>query len=236
MSVYRIFLAGASGAIGRRLIPLLLQAGHSVVGTTRTAAKAESLRTLGIEPAVVDVFDAAALMKAVRAARPEIVIHQLTDLPKDLNPNEMAEGRIRNARIRKEGTRNLVRAAAEAGARRLISQSIAWVYASGPEPHTESDLVSPEQAGVITLEDLTLSTPTLEGVVLRYGQLYGHGTHTTTPLGAITVHVDAAAYAALLAVDQGKPGIYNVADPNTYAATSKASTELGWNADFRIAD
>ena len=236
MSVYRIFLAGASGAIGRRLIPLLLQAGHSVVGTTRTAAKAESLRTLGVEPVVVDVFDAAALMKAVRAARPEIVIHQLTDLPKDLNPSEMAAGRIRNTRIRKEGTRNLVCAAVEAGARRLVSQSIAWVYAPGPEPHAESDLVSPEQEGIIALEDLTLSTPALEGVVLRYGQLYGTGTHTATPLGAITVHVDAAAYAALLALDRGKPGVYNVADPNTYATTGKAATVLGWNADFRIAD
>src|ERR1700722_18659147 len=111
MSAYRVFLAGASGAIGRRLIPLLLQAGHSVVGTTRTAARAEWLRAAGIEPAVVDVFDAAALMKAVRAARPEIVIHQLTDLPKNLNPSEMAAGRVRNARIRKEGTRNLVCAA-----------------------------------------------------------------------------------------------------------------------------
>lgn len=236
MSAHRIFLAGASGAIGRRLIPLLLQAGHSVVGTTRSAAKADLLRAAGIEPVVVDVFDAAALMKAVGAARPEIVIHQLTDLPKDLNPSEMAEGRVRNARIRKEGTRNLVCAAVEAGARRLVSQSIAWVYAPGPEPHTESDLVSPDQTGVIALEDLTLSTPALEGVVLRYGQLYGPGTHTPVPLGAIAVHVDAAAYAALLAIDHGRPGIYNVAQSNTYATTGKAATALGWNADFRIAD
>jgi nucleoside-diphosphate-sugar epimerase len=189
-----------------------------------------------VQPEVVDVFDAAALMKAVVAARPDIVIHQLTDLPKDLNPGEMAAGRIRNAHIRTEGTRNLVAAALEAGARRLVSQSIAWVYAAGTEPHAESDAVSPEQTGVIALEDFTLRSPPLEGIVLRYGQLYGPGTHTATPLGPVPVHVDAAAHAALLAIDHGAPGIYNVAQPNAYAMTTKASTELGWNADFRIAD
>lgn len=233
MSTYRICLAGASGAIGRRLTPLLLKAGHSVVGTTRTTAKAEALQAAGVEPVVVDVYDAAALMSAVRAARPEIVIHQLTDLPKDLNPSEMAEGRIRNARIRKEGTRNLVSAALQAGARRLISQSIAWIYAPGPEPHTESDPIT-DQSGAMALEELTLGSAALEGVVLRYGQLYGPGTHTATPLGAVPVHVDAAAYAALLAIDHGKPGIYNVAQPSSYATTAKACAELGWNADFRI--
>jgi len=234
MSAYRIFLAGAAGAIGRRLTPLLLQAGHSVVGTTRTAAKAQMLQALGVEPVVVDVFDAAALMQAVRAARPEIVIHQLTDLPKDLNPAEMPEGIIRNARIRKEGTRNLVAAALEAGARRLVSQSIAWVYTPGPEPHAESDPINPDQTGVIALEELTLNSPPLEGVVLRYGQLYGPGTHAAQGLGSMPVHVDAAAYAALLAIDHGKPGIYNVAQSNTHIMTDKVLAELGWNPEFRL--
>ena len=235
MSTYRIFLAGAAGAIGQRLTPLLLRAGHSVVGTTRTTAKAADLRARGVEPVVVDVYDAAALTKAVRTARPDIVIHQLTDLPKDLNPDAMVEGRVRNARIRQEGTRNLVSAALEAGARRLISQSIAWIYAPGPEPHAESDPIT-DQSGVMMLEELTLRSPPLEGLVLRHGQLYGPGTHTATPLGAIPVHVDAAAHAALLAIDHGKPGVYNVAQPNSYATTSKASTQLGWNADFRLTD
>ena len=108
---YRIFLAGASGAIGRRLTPLLHGAGHYVCGSTRSEANADALRALGADPVVVDVFDAPALSRAVASARPDVVIHQLTDLPKDLNPREMGAAIVRTARIRSEGTRNLVRAA-----------------------------------------------------------------------------------------------------------------------------
>jgi nucleoside-diphosphate-sugar epimerase len=88
----RIFLAGATGAIGKRLVPLLLEAGHSVMGTTRSATKGDALRAAGVEPVVVDVFDAPALSRAVSAARPDIVMHQLTDLPPGLDPSRMAEG------------------------------------------------------------------------------------------------------------------------------------------------
>src|SRR6476660_5329769 len=108
MMSYRIFVAGAAGAIGRRLTPLLLSAGHYVCGSTRSEAKAAALRSQGADPVVVDVFDAAALSRAVAAARPDVVIHQLTDLPKDLDPREMGAAIIRTARIRREGTRNLV--------------------------------------------------------------------------------------------------------------------------------
>jgi len=132
----RIFLAGATGAIGKRLAPLLVQAGHRVVSTTRSPGKAEELSGSGVEPVVVDVFDADALCRAVAAARPEIVIHQLTALPPRLDPALMDEALKANARIREEGTRNLVRAAQAAGSRRLIAQSIAWVYAPGPQPFT----------------------------------------------------------------------------------------------------
>src|SRR5439155_13518484 len=135
----RIFLAGATGAIGRRLVPLLLGAGHDVVGTTRSMSKADALRAAGVEPAVLDVFDAAGLARAVSAARPEIVVHQLTDLPPGLDPSRMAEGTLRNARMRREGTENLVAAALQAGVPRLVAQSIAWMYAPGREPHTEED-------------------------------------------------------------------------------------------------
>ena len=138
MMSYRIFLAGASGAIGSRLTPLLLSAGHYVCGSTRSKAKADALRSLGADPVVVDVFDATALSRAVASARPDVVIHQLTDLPKDLDPREMGAAIIRTARIRDEGTRNLVRAAIAAGARRLVAQSIAWAYAPGAEPHAET--------------------------------------------------------------------------------------------------
>ncbi len=237
---HRIFLAGASGAIGRRLIPLLRDAGHEVHGTTRSAEKTEALRRLGAEPVVLDVFDAAALTRAMAAARPDVVIHQLTDLPRNLEPALMADAIVRNARVRKEGTANLVRAAIAAGARRLVAQSIAWAYAPGPEPHAETDALDvaaqggrgTSVQGVIALEDLVLKSPPLEGVVLRYGQLYGPGTHADVPSNSAPVHVDAAAYAALLAIDRGS-GAYNIAQPNSHVATERARTELGWNAAFR---
>jgi uncharacterized protein YbjT (DUF2867 family) len=206
---YRIFLAGASGAIGRRLTPLLHSAGHYVCGSTRSKAKADALRSLGADPVVVDVFDATALSRAVASARPDVVIHQLTDLPKDLDPREMGAAIIRTARVRGEGTRNLVGAAIAAGARRLVAQSIAWAYAPGAEPHAETDPLDAGAAGddgvnvqgLIALEDLTLKSPPLEGVVLRYGQLYGPGTASDRPSNHAPIHVDAAAYAALLAID-----------------------------------
>src|ERR1051326_6509754 len=103
-----LFLAGASGVIGRHLIPLLLRDGWSITGTTRPPDKVKELEALGIEPAVVDVFDAAALSEAVLRARPTVVVHQLTDLPPALDPARMGEARARNARIREEGTGNLI--------------------------------------------------------------------------------------------------------------------------------
>lgn len=239
---YRIFLAGASGAIGRRLTPLLRDAGHRVYGTTRSEAKAGALRAEGVEPIVVDVLDASALDRSVASARPEVVIHQLTDLPKDLDPALMEEAIIRNARVRSEGTRNLVRAAIAAGARRLVAQSIAWVYAPGAEPHVETDPLDDAaegsrritMQGVIALENLVLKSPPLEGVVLRYGHLYGPGTHADRPSATMPVHVDAAAYAALLAIDHGDLGCYNIAQPNSQVSTEKARSLLGWTADFRL--
>jgi len=141
----RIFLAGASGAIGRRLTPLLLAAGHQVTGTTRSADKAAELKARGVEPLVVDVFDAAALRDAVASTRPDVVVHQLTDLPQVADPTLLRDALARNSRLRIEGTANLVAAARAAGARRLVAQSIAFAYADGPEPHAETDpLVSGE--------------------------------------------------------------------------------------------
>ena len=238
----RIFLAGAMGAVGARLTPLLVEAGHHVTGTTRSADKARALRDLGAEPVVVDVFDAAALAIAVAAAKPEIVIHQLTDLPARLDPAQMASALPRNARIRETGTRNLVEAALAAGARRLVAQSVAWMYAPGPTPHAESDPLDLKAEGaravtlrgVIALETCVLGSPPLAGVVLRYGQLYGPGTGSEGPRGSAPLHVDAAAYAALLALDRGEPGIYNIAEPNAEVLTQKAERELGWSAELRL--
>jgi nucleoside-diphosphate-sugar epimerase len=235
---HRIFLAGATGVIGRRLAAMLLEAGHAVTGTTRSSDKADALRAMGVEPVIVDVFDTEALARAVAAARPEIVIHQLTDLPRQLNPAKMEDAIRRNARLRTEGTRHLVDASVAAGVRRLIAQSIAWAYAPGPEPHAESDppdvgaqgLRAISVGGIVALERAVLDAP-LEGIVLRYGQLYGPGTGTDAPAGASPVHVDAAARAALLAIDHGARGIYNIAEPNTYVRTDKALAELGWPAE-----
>lgn len=240
---HRIFLAGASGAIGRRLVPQLVAAGHQVTATTRQAAKADDLRALGADPVVVDVFDANALRASVVAAKPAIVIHQLTDLPAGLDPSKMAEATVRNARIRDEGTHNLVAAAKAAGVKRLIAQSIAWAYAPGSEPHAETDPLDSgaeggravSVGGVIALEKHVLNASPITGIVLRYGHLYGPGTGAEVAAEP-AVHVDAAAYAALLAVERGAQGAFNVAEPNGHITTDKAVGELGWRAGFRLSE
>jgi nucleoside-diphosphate-sugar epimerase len=236
----RVFVAGVTGVIGVRLTPLLLAAGHAVTGTTRSAEKAAELKTIGIEPVVVDVFDAATLRDAVVEARPDVVIHQLTDLPDVIDPAQMADVLARNSRLRVEGTANLVAAAHAAGAGRLIAQSIAFAYADGPEPHTESDpLVSPDGPGAITargvraLEEAVLNAPGIDGIVLRYGRLYGPGTWNT-PNARAPLHVDAAAHAALLAINHGRSGVYNIAEDDGAVSIDKARKELNFDPGFRL--
>ena len=240
----KILLAGAAGAIGKRLVPLLIEAGHDVFGTTRSAEKAEGLREAGVTPLVIDVFDAAALKKALTAIRPETVIHQLTDLPPGTDPARMAQAVVANARLRREGTRNLVDAAIASGAKRLIAQSIAWAYAPGSPPHGEDDPLDLAAAepritsvrGVEALEEAVLTAP-LAGIVLRYGQLYGPGTgqNTPKPEASAPLHVDAAASAALLSVRFGKPGIYNIAEAGGLVRIDKAQRDLGFDPAFRLA-
>lgn len=215
----RIFLAGASGAIGRRLAPLLVANGWRVFGSTRSESKGPQLRELGVEPVVVDVFRAAELSQLMVDIRPEIVIHQLTDLPYALEATLMTAALVRNARLRHEGTRNLVAAAVQSGAKRLIAQSISFIYADGPTPHHETDALLPVThplygetvQGVLSLERQVLEAP-LDGIVLRYGLIYGPGTGFAAPIAPGSVHVDAAAKAAELAVTRGQPGIYNVTE------------------------
>jgi nucleoside-diphosphate-sugar epimerase len=241
--VVRVFLAGASGAIGRRLTPLLLADGHTVTGTTRSAAKADELESQGVASVVLDVFDAEAVREAVAEARPEIVIHQLTDLPQVLDPAEMAASRERNTRLRIEVTANLVAATLAAGARRLIAQSIAFAYADGPEPHTETDpLASPNgddpsaitAKGVRALEDAVLGASGIDGIVLRYGRLYGPGTWYAAATGKGPLQVDAAAQAARLAITWGAPGVYNIAEDDGALVIEKARRELGFDPGFRL--
>jgi nucleoside-diphosphate-sugar epimerase len=239
----RVFVAGAAGVIGVPLMPLLKEAGHDVTGTTRSAAKAAALQAAGVTPVIVDVFDAKALHDAMVAARPQVVMHQLTDLPDVIDPAQMVKVLVANSRLRIEGTANLIAAARAAGANRLIVQSIAFAYAPGPEPHAETDpIASPDgdtpgaisARGVRALEQATLNAPGIDGIVLRYGRLYGPGTWNT-PDARGPLHVDAAAQAALLAVDRGLPGIYNIAEDDGAVTIDKARKELGFDPAFRRA-
>jgi nucleoside-diphosphate-sugar epimerase len=239
----RIFLAGATGAIGRRLTPLLLAASHDVIGTTRSADKARELEARGVEPAIVDAFDRGALMEATVRARPDIVIHQLTDLPQVFDPARRTEILTRNARLRAECTANLMAAAHASGCRRVIAQSLAFVYGAGPEPHLETDALASAEGegrdainarGVRALEEAVLNAPGIEGVVLRYGLLYGPGTWFTGPTGPVPLHVDAAARAAFLALSRGSQGIYNIAEDNGAVSIEKARKWLGFDPAFRL--
>jgi nucleoside-diphosphate-sugar epimerase len=233
-------VAGASGAVGRRLTPLLRQRGYEVTGTTRSAAKAAELERAGVNALVLDVFDERAVTGAIAAARPAVVIHQLTDLSGGFGPEHLLETLSRNARIRTEGTRNLVLAAGSVGVRRMIAQSIVWMYAPGPVPHREDDPLDVAAQGtrainvrgVVALERAVLEASPLEGVVLRYGWLYGPGANDK-PAGRPGLHVDAAANAAVLAIEQGTPGAYNIAEPGPLVSIDKAERELGWDPGFR---
>jgi len=237
----RVFLAGAAGAIGRRLVPLLLRAGHEVTGTTRSAATASELARAGVVPAVLDVFDARAVTAAVSAAKPAVVIHQLTDLPRQFDEARIAASYPKNARIRIEGTRNLIAAAQAAAAGRFIVQSIAFAYAAGREPHPETDpfnLADPVRAvtvkGAADMEHQVLSASGLDAIVLRYGLLYGPGTWREASSGPKpALHVDAAAHAALLAITRGAAGVYNIADDDGAVSIAKARAELGLDPRFR---
>ena len=227
--------------IGRRLVPLLVAAGHHVIGTTRSPAKAAAIAAQGAAPVLVDVFDAVALLHVVQAAKPQLVMHQLTDLPSAPGTPDYEAGLERNARLRIDGTRNLVAAAKAAGVTRLIAQSIAFVYAPGDGLRVESDPLDLGATGarkrtvdgVVALEEATLEMP--EGIVLRYGLLYGPGTwFEREKRGAPSLHVDAAAHAALLALTEAKHGIYNVAEDDGAVSSEKAKRDFGFAAAFRI--
>jgi nucleoside-diphosphate-sugar epimerase len=234
----KVFVAGASGAIGRPTVRELVQAGHEVTGMTRREGRAEGIREGGAEPVVCDVFDAERLTQAVGAAGPEVVVHLLTALPPRFRPR--SDYLAATNRVRREGTRNLVAAARVAGARRIVAEGVALFY------RPEGDLVKEEEApwtdpgpgrfgraieALADLERQVLGAEGIEGVVLRLGWLYGPGTYygrggsqaedtlkrRAPVVGAGTgvysfIHVDDAAAAVLAAVERGAPGAYNVVD------------------------
>jgi len=229
----RIFVAGGAGAIGRHLVPMLVEAGHHVVGTTRSAERAGWLHDVGATPAIVDVFEPEALRDAVVLARPEVVMHQLTDLAAGFAPDDLA----RTAKLRTVGTRHLVDATIASGGRRIIGQSGAWHYADGPLPYNEDHpLRTPSQGdadvplrGFIELERLVTQTDGLEVVVLRYGFFYGpHTSWVRETAPAPPVSVIAAARATVLAVDRATPGTYNIVDDDPIVSNQRAKDLLGW--------
>jgi nucleoside-diphosphate-sugar epimerase len=237
----RIFVAGATGALGRRLVPLLIQDGHRVTGMTRTAGKAAGLRAAGAEAVVADALDRDAVLAAVVAARPEVVVHELTALAQMTDFRRLDEGFALTNRLRTEGTDHLLAAARAAGTRRFVAQSFAgWPFARvGGPVKTEDDPLDPDPPAELRrtldairhLESAVLAAEGIEGVVLRYGGFYGPGTSAGEggyllddlrrrrfPLvGAGTgvwsfVHIDDAATATVAAVERGAPGIYQIVD------------------------
>ena len=173
----RIFLAGASGVLGQRLIPRLVQAGHVVGGLTRSPSKTELLSRLGAEPILCDVFDREALIKVVRDFKPDVMLNELTDLPDDAG--QVGEFEALNARIRTEGNQNLIEAARQSGSPKILAQSLAWQL--------------PDGLGARAVAELERSVLAESGVVLRYGQFYGPGTYHEQPPKEPRVHVDRAA-------------------------------------------
>jgi len=243
----RVFVAGATGAIGRPLLPRLLAAGHEVTAMTRSAEKAHALRRDGVDAVIADAFDADGVRAAVVAARPEVVVNQLTDLPAAIDPRKYEQAMVGTSRLREEATPILARAAQAAGARRLVSQSVSFLLRPDGARVVDEDAPvwdppPPSATGALrstmALEHTTLEAEGLEGLVLRYGFFYGPGT-TYAPDGHSSgeiarrrfpivgtgtgltsfVHVDDAADATVLALDRGRPRtILNVTDDLPVAA------------------
>lgn len=235
----RVLVAGATGAIGGPLVRLLAQRGHEVLGTTRSEARAGALRALGAQPVICDALDADSVRQAVLAHGPEAIINELTALSAPLNPRRYAQWLEATNRLRIEATDNLAAAAAAAGTRRLISQSVAFAYRwDGEGLRSEEDPLLDQDMGfgaaiaaIRALERCTLQTLGLEGQVLRYGYLYGPGTGYAPGgdvaklvrgrrypiVGAGTgcfsfIHVDDAATATVAALEQPALGTFNIVD------------------------
>jgi len=197
MPAVRIFLAGATGVIGSRMLPLLLDDGHEVAAMTRSEEKSGLLRDAGAEPVVCDVFDADRLRAAVTGFAPEAVIHQLTDLPDDVE--QIPELADRNIRMRREGTQNLVAAATAAGARTFLVQSVAWEL--------------PGEAAAAA-QDNERAVLDIGGIVLRYGQFYGPGTYWETEVPPPPkIQIDEAARRTVAALEAEPGAILEIVDP-----------------------
>ncbi len=244
----RIFVAGATGALSRRLVPTLVSAGHEVIGTTRSADKAATLAENGAEPVVLDALDRDAVVNAVTKAKPDVVVHELSDLARLGNPRKFAEDFAQTNRLRTRGLDYLLAAARAADAHQFVAQSYAgWPNErTGGRVKTEDDPLDPNPPAparetldaIRYLESVVTQASDLEGIVLRYGTFYGPGTGLAEggtmlemvrkrrfPLvGGGTgvssfVHIDDAASATLAAIERAKPGIYNIVDDEPAAVS-----------------
>ena len=191
-----MFLAGGSGVIGIRIIPLLVSAGHEVAAMTRSPDKAKPLQALGAKPVICNVYDANALVEEVRGFGAQAVMHQLTDLPDDAS--RIPEFGPANSRIRREGTRNLIAAAQATGATRFLAQSLAWSIAGD---------------GGAAVDDLERAVLAIDGVVLRYGQFYGPGTYfEDSKPPPPRVQIDEAAQRTAVALLDGSAGVVMITE------------------------
>jgi nucleoside-diphosphate-sugar epimerase len=236
----KVFLAGATGAIGKQLVPQLVAAGHEVTGMTRSRDKVDLLRGLGARPVVADALDPDAVGRAISEAEPDAVVHQLTAIPGNLDMRRPDRSFEPTNRLRTDGTDHLLSAAKAAGVERFVAQSFAgWPYArQGGPVKTEEDPLDPTPAGnmaetLAAIRHLEEAVTAAGGVVLRYGGFYGPGTSMAVdPPGEVVemirrrrfpligdgagvwslVHVEDAAAATVKAIERAEPGIYNVVD------------------------
>jgi nucleoside-diphosphate-sugar epimerase len=236
----KIFLAGATGAIGSRLLPTLVEARHQVIGTTRKAAKADAIRSTGAEAVVLDALNRDMVMQAIQTARPDVVVHELTAIPAHLNMRKFDREFTMTNRLRTEGTDNLLAAARAIGVRRFIAQSyspLIYSRVGGPvkkeddplDPNPPAELRHTFQA-IRHLESAVLGSG-LDGIVLRYVWFYGPGTGVGEGGSVLEdvrkrrfpvvgngagvwsfVHIDDAGQATLAAIERGSPGAYNIVD------------------------
>ncbi len=251
----KIVVAGATGVIGRPLIAQLIAKGHDVVALTRSSKNAQTLAEQGVEPAIADVFDADAVKAALVRAQPEVVIEQLTALPKTYTGESMSAAAALNTRIRREGGNNVLTAAQAAGVRRYLRQSIAFWGVPGtglaneetPLAFDASPAVAADAHTVTEIEHRLLETPNIEGIALRYGFLYGSGTWFNADGDAANqvrqqqfpivgngegvwswLHIEDAAIATIAAAEQGNPGIYIITDDRPLEAREWLSAYARW--------
>jgi nucleoside-diphosphate-sugar epimerase len=251
----KIFVAGGTGVIGRPLIAKLLSKGHELVALTRSPEEAPGLRERGIEPAIADVFDADAVKAVVSRAKPEVVIEQLTALPKTYTPESMRAAAPFNNRIRLGGGANVLAAAHAAGVRRYLRQSVAFYAIPGPGLADEdtplalsaSPAVAAGAREITELEQRLLGNPNIEGIALRYGFFYGPGTWFN-PDGDVAqqvrqqqfpivgtgegvwswLHIEDAAMATVAAAEQGNPGVYLIANDRPLAVSEWLRAFARW--------